>query len=294
MTLGGEVQMGISRLFHCQFITKDNMKEPKFIGTLMPSHPGFQPIIQEIREKYQLPEVDLDGEPITEIYLGDEIIPLENFRQEIRSLVEQSTSYLPAEYANFYKGKQWLGKPLDTEGREIPDDILAFINVAYAYLQNMMKEVIPIIDAHYDSITNMIYIYLLTGETEEIPANWMTQVFTKPVMGNTLIYAVASQASDPEETVRQFRALYRKTFGNNHQPKLTKRIVSTAYYIQLRRLGKPWAYIVEEFIEREQIRLPRDTTSKGYFERKRKAEQLLKKRIQRAEGVLDVLLGDKN
>jgi hypothetical protein len=33
------------------------MKEPQFIGSLMPSHPDFQPIIQTIREKYQLPEV---------------------------------------------------------------------------------------------------------------------------------------------------------------------------------------------------------------------------------------------
>jgi len=30
------------------------MKESQFIGILMPSHPDFQPMIQEIREKYQL------------------------------------------------------------------------------------------------------------------------------------------------------------------------------------------------------------------------------------------------
>jgi len=269
------------------------MKESHFIGTLMPSHPDFQPIIEAVRKKYNLHEVTPDGEPITEIYLGDDIIPLEDFRQEIRSLVEHSTSYLPAEYANLYKGKQWLDKPLDTEGRVIPDDIMAFINVAYAYLQNMMKQVIPIIDAHYENITNMIYIYLLTGETEEIPAEWMTQVFTMQVMGNTLIHAIASQASDPEETVRQFRALYKKTYGNNHQPKLTKRMVSTAYYLQLRRLGKPWNYILEEFIDHEKIRLPRDINSKRYIDVRRKAEQNLKKRIQRAEGILDILLGDK-
>jgi hypothetical protein len=45
------------------------MKESQFIGTLMPSHPDFQPIIQAIREKYQLPEVDPDGEPIIEILI---------------------------------------------------------------------------------------------------------------------------------------------------------------------------------------------------------------------------------
>ena len=45
------------------------MKESQFIGTLMPSHADPEPIIQEIREKYQLPEVDPDGEPITEILI---------------------------------------------------------------------------------------------------------------------------------------------------------------------------------------------------------------------------------
>ena len=50
------------------------MKESQFIGTLMPSHPYFQPIIEAIREKYQLPEVDPDGKPIKEIYLGDHLI----------------------------------------------------------------------------------------------------------------------------------------------------------------------------------------------------------------------------
>ena len=46
------------------------MKESEFIGALMPSHPDFQPINEAIREKYQLPEVDPDGNPITEIYLA--------------------------------------------------------------------------------------------------------------------------------------------------------------------------------------------------------------------------------
>jgi hypothetical protein len=269
------------------------VKESKFIGALMPSHPDLHPIIQTLREKYLLPEVDPDGEPIEEVYLGDDIIPLQDFRQEIRSLVEQSTSYLPPEYANLYKGKQWLGKPLDTEAYVIPDKVMAFLNVAYAYLQNMMQMYIPIIDAHYESITNMLYIYLLTGETEEIPAHWMSQVVAVPMLGNTVIFAIANQASDPEVTVQQFRELYKTTF-DKHRPKMSKAIVSTAYYMQLKRLGKPWNYIVEEFIQREKIKLSRDRTSKRYIEVRRKAEQLLKKRMQRSEAILNILLGDKN
>ena len=55
------------------------MKETKLIGSLMPAHPDIAPIIQDIRDKYQLREVFPDNEPITEIYLGDEFVPLAVF-----------------------------------------------------------------------------------------------------------------------------------------------------------------------------------------------------------------------
>ena len=38
------------------------MKESALLGDLFPSHPEIIPIIRDIREKYQLTEVDLDGE----------------------------------------------------------------------------------------------------------------------------------------------------------------------------------------------------------------------------------------
>ena len=50
------------------------MKKSQFLGTLFPSHPDLQPIIQQLREKYNLREVFPDEEPITEIYLGDQIL----------------------------------------------------------------------------------------------------------------------------------------------------------------------------------------------------------------------------
>jgi len=40
------------------------MKESKFIGTLLPSHPDLTPIIQAIREKYNLPEISPNDDPI--------------------------------------------------------------------------------------------------------------------------------------------------------------------------------------------------------------------------------------
>ena len=50
------------------------MKEFQFLGTLLPSHPDFLRIIQELRQKYNLPEISPDDAPITEIYLGEETV----------------------------------------------------------------------------------------------------------------------------------------------------------------------------------------------------------------------------
>jgi hypothetical protein len=47
------------------------MKESQFLGTLLPSHPDLQPIIRQLRQKYNLDEVFPDtGESIKEIYYG--------------------------------------------------------------------------------------------------------------------------------------------------------------------------------------------------------------------------------
>lgn len=79
------------------------MKETLLIGTLLPSHPDFIPIIQAIREKYKLAEISPDDPPIEEIYLGDEIVPLEEFRQEIENRILENLSFLPPKTANFYR-----------------------------------------------------------------------------------------------------------------------------------------------------------------------------------------------
>jgi len=43
------------------------MKETKFLGTFLPSSPNFLPIIRQIREKYQLPEISPEDDGISEI-----------------------------------------------------------------------------------------------------------------------------------------------------------------------------------------------------------------------------------
>jgi hypothetical protein len=54
---------------------EENMKESKLLGSLFPALPDFQPIIQNIREKINIPEISPeDDDGITEILLTDEQI----------------------------------------------------------------------------------------------------------------------------------------------------------------------------------------------------------------------------
>ncbi len=138
----------------------------------------------------------------------------------------------------------------------------------------------------------MLYVYILTGETEEVPNDWISKVFTMPVSGEPVVVAMASQVANPEAVVQQFREQYNKTFGYS-RPKLTDKVVSTAYYIQLQRLGKPWRYIVEEFIRRNKYQLPRDRNSKRFFDTWHLYEQRLRKRIRKTETVLNILVMEK-
>jgi hypothetical protein len=109
--------------------------------------------------------------------------------------------------------------------------------------------------------------------------------------GDAIILAMASQAADPDIVVNEFRAEYKKNFGI-YRPKVTKTAVDTAYYLQLKRRRKPWNFIVEEYIRINDYKLP-PKTSKKYLETWRIYERRLKKRIQRTENILEVIIRDK-
>lgn len=76
------------------------MNENKLLSSLLPSHPDFQLILQNIREKYNIPEISPDDEPISEIYFGEEIIPLERFRTDIEKPLRENLSFLPPNLLN--------------------------------------------------------------------------------------------------------------------------------------------------------------------------------------------------
>jgi hypothetical protein len=269
------------------------MKESQLLRTLLPSLPDFIPILQEIREKYNLPEISPDDDPITEIYLGDGIIPFEVFRKDIETLVRQNLSFLPPDLLKFYTSSKKLIEIQEVKGLELlSDDMKNGMQALIKFTKVLGNLTIQIIDPMINAVVNMLYIYLLMGESEEVPNDWFSKVSTISISGEPIVIAMAGQVVNPDVVIQHFREEYKKTFGPYH-PKITKTAVSTAYYVQLKKAHKPWNYIVEEYIRLNNFKLSGDRTSKRYIDVRRKIEQRLKKRMQRTEIILQALIRDK-
>jgi hypothetical protein len=269
------------------------MKESKLFSSLLPSHPGLIPIELAMREKYNLRELSPDDDQITEIYLGDEKVPLEELRKDIESRVRENLTILPSEISKLYIALKGIRDFQATSELELlPDDSRKGMEEAVKFIQNLMVPIIQLIDGMIDSVVRMAYMYLLTGEIEEAPADLFSKVITANFMGNPVVIAMASQMVDPKLIIEQFREEYKKNFGP-YYPNITNTAISTAYYVQLKRAHKPWDYIVEEYIRLNNFNLPKIKTSKRYFDVHRKIEQRLKKRIQRTEIILQGLIRDR-
>ena len=268
------------------------MQEQKFLGALLPSSPDFAPIIEAVRRKYtNLHEVDPDGKPIEEIFLGDEIVPLEEFRKDLENFVRKDLAFMPPETIKQYRAAQALSQMQELKDIDLlPDDFKQGMQAFIILAKNMAQPLLQVLDAQIDSVVRILYIYLLTGETEEAPSDWFGKVMTMTVSGGEpVIMAIANEVTNLDIFIQQIREAHKKAFGAN-RPKLTDTIVSTAYYMQLKRLGKKWDSIVEEYIKRNKFSLPKDRTSKRYFDRLRKHDKTLRKRIERSEKILTILI----
>lgn len=269
------------------------MKESKLLGTLLPSHPDLIPIVQAMREKYNLPEISPDDEPINKIYLGDEIIPLEEFRQDIENQLCKNLNFFSPETIKLYKLTKAISETQNFRGMEaLPDEVTKQMGDLFIALKNMLTPLAQIMDAHIKNIAEMLFFYLLTGESGEVPNDSFSQVATIKIMGETMVLAMASQIANPDVIAQQFRETYKKTFGEYH-PKITKTATTTAHYLRLKKLGKPWDFIFEEYLRLNKINLPRDKSSKKYVDDLRRHRQNLKKRIQRTEAIFEILIRDK-
>jgi hypothetical protein len=140
------------------------MKESEFLGALLPSSPDFVPIIEAVRNKYKLPPISPDDDPIEEIYLGDEFVPLEEFRQDIEIFVRENLAFMPPETIKQYKSAKALSQMQEIKGIDsCPDEIKQGMQAFIILAKNMAQPLLQVLDAQIDSIVRILYIYLLSS-----------------------------------------------------------------------------------------------------------------------------------
>lgn len=270
------------------------MKEAKILGDLLPSHPDLLPIVESIREKYKLKPVYPDDEPIEEIYFGEEILSLEEFHQDITNQVLEILGvFFPEKTVQLYRqAKTIVSMSSFTDIDRFPDDLKPSMETFYTLLKNMMTPIYSVLNSQVSSIADMLYIYLLTGETQEVPSDWFGKVMTINMFDEILIMSLSSEMTNLDELTQQIHYEHKKTFGAK-RVKITKTAVSTAYYMQLKRANADWRFIVEEYIRRNKVSMPHQKNSARYAEIWRRNEAKLKKRMQRTEKILEIIIRDK-
>ncbi len=266
------------------------MNESKFLGALIPASPNFAPIIKTVREKYSLPDLSPKDDPITEIYLGDDIISLEEFRRDIRSqILENLEQSISEQFSKQYQtAKKSLEYDYQKDLEKIPDELKPNMKVMFDFLLQNMQALYQILDAQIDKMANMVYYNLLTGDTLAAPDEWFGIVTTSTISGEQTILAMANEITNLDTFCQEIRDLHKKTFGVRHV-KFTDKTVDSAYYLQLKKNKKPTNFIVEEYIKRNNFKLPRRNSDR-YIQVWNKYAERLKKRLQKTQKILDAMV----
>jgi hypothetical protein len=77
------------------------MRETQLLSALYPAHPGFLPILQNITEKNNIPEISPQDDSIKELLLS-EGIDLDTIRQYIENQLKDNPDLLPTGSYKFF------------------------------------------------------------------------------------------------------------------------------------------------------------------------------------------------
>ena len=264
------------------------MLEDKFLGGLLPSHPAYEPIINAIRTKYDLREVYPQDEPIKEISLGDEIVSMDEFTQDVKNQVlENLENIFPENYVKKYKSaKQAIVFDYEKELEKYNDELRPSMEMFFEFARNASQTVYQVLDANIDETVKMICEHVLLGDIVEAPQDWFGKVLVQDTGDGKIILAIASEITNLDYLFQEIRDLHKKTFKTK-VVKITKTTVDTAYYLQLMRRNKDKDFVLAEFIRLNKFSLPRNKNTPRYAEVRNMYWERLKKRLKSAKIILE-------
>jgi hypothetical protein len=269
------------------------MLDSSLFSTLLPSHPDLLPILKNIREKYNIPEIGPDDDGMKEILLSDKDIDWQAVHQEIEVLIRNIPEFLPHPIKSILTFSHLEDEPVLLSGlEEVPEEIRNQINALIAALVSQIFDPLFFkVNEFYKVLSDSLFEFLLTGTPREVPNDWFGTVTTTSIFGEKIIIAMASQASNLKVISDQFRQEFTKAFGKD-RPKLTEGNIKTGEYLRMKLAGMPIKDIVDVYIQRHRSEFPIDESSKEYRSTKRRHEEMMKKRIQRLQNTIDEILED--
>ena len=269
-------------------------KKIKILSTLLPAHSDFRPILLKIRQKYNLPNGGILDSDYAEQILAKPEIPWEAIRKEIKTEIETIPDFWPESMQNLLENFR-----KNPKAKTDPEEFTDTLNIDQEEIRSFVKGIygqffLPIwtkIDEFIDTTTNLLLIYLATGETEEIPFDWVGTVSSSTAFGEPVILAVAGQLSDPKEIAKLFMSEYHRVFGKD-QPNISGEFINNVELLRMKFEGVPIKDIADEYMQRHPEMFNRDPRSRSYREQKRRLGERLKKQFQRQETSLRKLVGD--
>lgn len=225
------------------------MSERQILSEVFPAHADLQPILKNLREKYKFPQFGLADADLASFLASQEEIPWEEIQRDIRAQVEANPDFFPEQIGFVRKLVQDQPLALDdpeklVEGLEITQED---VQAATAIMLKLIKPMAESYKRIVDDISKLLLVYLTTGETEDIPLDWLGAVFTSSIFGEPVVVAMASPLSDPKEIVARFTAEMHNAFGKD-RPKVTKEFSNLSKYLRRRFEGVGLHKIADEYI----------------------------------------------
>ncbi len=270
------------------------MSERKILSEVFPAHADLQPILKRIREKYDLPDLGSFNKNLSNILLIEEDIPWDEIQAEIKSELENDSEFFPEAIQPVRRMIQSNPDALDnpemfSETLLItPEDIQA----ASVAMLNMLKPLAQAYTQIVEDVSRLLFVYLATGETEEIPMDWLGAVYTTRIYGELVVVAMAGQMSNPKDLIERFTAEIHRNFGKQ-RPKITDEFRHTAKYLRKRFEGISLNKLANEYIKDNPSEFTKDRKSPDFRDQRYRLIDRLKKSLKRYEKKLMELVGDK-
>jgi hypothetical protein len=188
-------------------MTETTMKEARLFGKLLPTHPDILPVLEEIRENYNIKDIKPEDDSLKELLEFGLDIDWDAVHAEILERLKES-DLLPEKakdaYNSYHKVKT-IGL-VDPELDKLSEEFKNGLNFLIDLLLKQYEPIFASFDAVFQKIAGNCIVYLLTGEAIEVPEDWFAHVDVMDFLGEKILYSMSNQAANPDEVAEMLKA----------------------------------------------------------------------------------------